>query len=60
MRVEAIHAGLECGLFSDRIPGLECVSLGPNMQDIHTTRERLSVSSVRRTYEFVCEILATL
>lgn len=58
MRVEAIHAGLECGLFSDRIPGLECVSLGPAMQDIHTTRERLSVSSVRRTYEFVCAILA--
>ena len=60
MRVEAIHAGLECGLFSDRIPGLECVSLGPNMQDIHTTRERLSVASVHRTYEFVREILATL
>ncbi|MBO5052569.1 MAG: aminoacyl-histidine dipeptidase [Clostridia bacterium] len=60
MRVEAIHAGLECGLFSDRIPGLECVSLGPNMQDIHTTRERLSVSSVRRTYEFVCAILAAI
>ncbi|MBQ8351296.1 MAG: aminoacyl-histidine dipeptidase [Clostridia bacterium] len=60
MKVEAIHAGLECGLFSDRIPGLECVSLGPNMQDIHTTRERLSVSSVRRTYEFVCAILASI
>lgn len=60
MQVEAIHAGLECGLFCDRIPGLECVSLGPNMQDIHTTRERLSVSSVRRTYEFVCGILASI
>ncbi|MBQ8858834.1 MAG: beta-Ala-His dipeptidase [Clostridia bacterium] len=57
MKVEAIHAGLECGLFSDRIKGLSCVSLGPNMQDIHTPRERLSVSSVKRTYEFVCEIL---
>ena len=57
MRVEAIHAGLECGLFSDRIAGLYCVSLGPNMQDIHTPRERLSVSSVNRTYEFVKEIL---
>lgn len=60
MRVEAIHAGLECGLFSDRISGLECVSLGPNMQDIHTTRERLSVSSVSRTYDFVCAILAAI
>lgn len=60
MTVEAIHAGLECGLFSDRIAGLECVSLGPNMQDIHTTRERLSVSSVGRTYDFVCAILKAL
>ena len=60
MKVEAIHAGLECGIFSDRIPGLECVSLGPNMQDIHTTRERLSVSSVARTYDFVCAILGAL
>ncbi len=60
MKVEAIHAGLECGLFCDRIPGLYCVSLGPNMRDIHTPRERLSVSSVKRTYEFVCEILAAI
>ena len=57
MTVEAIHAGLECGLFSDRIAGLSCVSIGPNMQDIHTPRERLSISSVKRTYEFRCEIL---
>lgn len=60
MRVEAIHAGLECGLFSDRIPGLECVSLGPDMRDIHTTRERLSISSSARTYRFVREILAAI
>lgn len=60
MKVEAIHAGLECGIFSDRIANLECVSLGPNMQDIHTTRERLSVSSVARTYDFVCAILGAL
>ena len=60
MKVEAIHAGLECGIFSDRIAGLECVSLGPNMQDIHTTRERLSVSSVARTYDFVCAILGAI
>lgn len=60
MRVEAIHAGLECGLFSGRMPGLECVSIGPCMQDIHTTRERLSVSSVRRTYDLVCQILAAI
>ncbi len=60
MRIEAIHAGLECGLFSSRLPGLSCVSLGPAMQDIHTTRERLSISSVARTYTLVCAILAAL
>ena len=58
--VEAIHAGLECGLFSDRIPGLDCVSFGPDMQDIHTTREKLSVASTSRTWEYLTEILARL
>ena len=58
--VEAIHAGLECGLFSDRIPGLDCVSFGPDMQDIHTTRERLSVASTARTWKYLLAILARL
>ncbi len=35
-RVEAVHAGLECGLFYEKIPGLDCVSTGPNLWDIHT------------------------
>lgn len=60
MQVLAIHAGLECGLFSDRLPGLDCVSLGPAMYDIHTARERLSVSSVARTYALVCDVLKRL
>lgn len=58
--VEAIHAGLECGLFSDKIPGLDCVSIGPDMQDIHTTRERLNIASVSRTWEFLTEVLEKL
>ena len=58
--VVAIHAGLECGLFAGKINGLDAVSFGPNLYDIHTTRERLSVSSVLRTYEFLCEILKAL
>ncbi len=56
-QVVAIHAGLECGLFSDKLPGLDCVSLGPNMKDIHTVNERLSISSSARTYQLVLEIL---
>ena len=58
--VEAIHAGLECGLFSDRIPGLDCVSFGPDMQDIHTTRERLNVASANRTWRYLLEVLRRL
>ena len=51
--VMAIHAGLECGLFQGKRPSLDCVSIGPDMQDIHTARERLSISSTKRCYEFV-------
>ena len=58
--VEAIHAGLECGFFCDKIPGLDAVSFGPDMRDIHTPRERLSVSSTARTYDYLCEILKQL
>lgn len=59
-KIEAIHAGLECGLFSDKISGLDAVSFGPNLYDIHTTRERMSVESVKRTYEYLLEILKSL
>lgn len=56
-KIVAIHAGLECGLFSNKLPGLDCVSLGPNMKDIHTVNERLSISSSVRTYQLILEIL---
>ncbi len=55
--VEAIHAGLECGMFAGKIPGLDCVSIGPNLDQIHTVRENMSISSVQRVYEFVLEVL---
>ena len=58
--VVAIHAGLECGLLSEKLPGLDCVSIGPNMQDIHTSRERLEIASTKRTWDFVQEILKAL
>ena len=56
-QVVAIHAGLECGILSDKLPGLDCVSIGPNMKDIHTSREKLEIASTRRTWEFLLEIL---
>ena len=56
-KVEAIHAGLECGLFSAKLPGLDCVSFGPDLKEIHTFRESMSVSSVQRVYAMVVETL---
>ena len=58
--VEAIHAGLECGLFSEKLPGLDCVSIGPQMHDIHTSRERLEIASTERTWKFLLEVLKNL
>ena len=58
--VLAIHAGLECGFFSGKIEGLDCVSIGPDLYDVHTTRERLSISSTKRVYEFIVEVLKEL
>ncbi|MEE1102364.1 MAG: aminoacyl-histidine dipeptidase [Agathobacter sp.] len=53
----AIHAGLECGLFSEKIPELDCVSFGPTMFDIHTPKERLSISSTERYWRFLLKLL---
>ncbi|MDO5409177.1 MAG: aminoacyl-histidine dipeptidase [Lachnospiraceae bacterium] len=59
-QVEAIHAGVECGIFSEKMPGLDCVSYGPDLFDIHTSRERMSISSVKRVWEFTLEVLKRL
>lgn len=58
--VAAIHAGLECGLFCEKIHGLDAVSIGPNMWDVHTCRERLSVASAARVYAYLCDVLKEL
>lgn len=60
VKVEAIHAGLECGLFADKIPGLDAVSFGPDLMEIHTVRERMSIASVQRTWKYLCEVLRRL
>lgn len=57
VRVEAIHAGLECGVMISKIPGLDCVSFGPDILDIHTTDERLCISSTARMWDYLLEIL---
>ncbi|RKJ20307.1 aminoacyl-histidine dipeptidase [bacterium D16-50] len=57
-KVEAIHAGLECGILGSKIGNLDCVSMGPDMKAIHTTEETLSISSVKRVWEYLVRLLA--
>jgi dipeptidase D len=59
-RVEVIHAGLECGLFSGKMEGLDAVAIGPEVHDIHTPRERISLSSIERTWTFIQKVLKAL
>ena len=58
-KVEAIHAGLECGLLCSKIKGLDAVSIGPDMKNVHTPDERLSISSSERVYEFLKTVIGT-
>ena len=58
--VEGIHAGLECGIFAAKLPGLDAISFGPQIEDIHTTSERLDLSSVERTWHLLTETLKRL
>lgn len=56
-KLEAIHAGLECSFFAEKIPGLDIISMGPNMADIHTPKERLSISSTIRVYKYLEKVI---
>ena len=56
-KVVTIHAGLECGIFSDKLEGLDCVSIGPDNFDIHTPEEHLSLPSTMRVWEYLIEVL---
>ncbi len=58
--IRAIHAGLECGIFSGRLPGLDCISIGADTADIHTPRETLDIASMQRTWAFLVEALKRL
>lgn len=57
MKLEAIHAGLECGLIGEKFPGMEMVSFGPNMSGVHSPDEKVSISSVNTFYRFLVAIL---
>ena len=59
-KVETTHGGLECGLFSEKLAGLDSISFGPDLQEVHTPRERMSVASIQRTWAFLLKILERL
>ncbi|WP_019227183.1 aminoacyl-histidine dipeptidase [Sedimentibacter sp. B4] len=58
--ISAIHAGLECGLFAEKFGELDAISFGPNLYDVHTPNENMSISSVRRTWEYLLEVLKNI
>ncbi len=59
-KVEAIHAGLECGILSGKLPGLDCVSFGPDMTGVHTSNETLSAASTERVWRYLITVLERL
>lgn len=59
-QVLAIHAGLECGLFLEKYPYLDMVSIGPQMYGVHSPQERLSIPSTERCYRWLCQVLKSL
>ena len=56
-KVEAIHAGLECGVFADKIDGFDAIAIGPQMYDVHTVNERLEIKTVGEIYKLLLKIL---
>ncbi len=59
-QLTGIHAGVECGIFTEKMPGIDCISYGPQMMDIHTAREKLNIPSVRKNYELTLKVLEKL
>ncbi len=57
LKIEAVHAGLECGIFAEKLPNLDIVSIGPEIKEPHTPRERIHIASTERTYKLLLEVL---
>ncbi|MBQ9033799.1 MAG: M20/M25/M40 family metallo-hydrolase, partial [Lachnospiraceae bacterium] len=55
--VEVIHAGLECGILAGKVEGLDCISAGPDLENVHTVKERMKISSVEKVWTFVRRLL---
>ena len=55
--ITSIHAGLECGILAGKLDGLDCISTGPDLENVHTVRERMRLSSVANVWTFVLQLL---
>ena len=60
MEVSIIHAGLECGALSQNYPDIDFISIGPNMQDVHTPEEKLEIASTEKAYQYLVKLLEEL
>lgn len=60
LKVDAIHAGLECGFLKEKVGDIDMISMGPDLFDVHTPNEHISISSTERVYAFLCEVLKNL
>jgi dipeptidase D len=60
IKVKAVHAGLECGILGEKYEGMDMVSFGPTLQDVHSVHERVSIPSVERFWTFLLELLKSL
>ncbi|WP_069997987.1 aminoacyl-histidine dipeptidase [Cellulosilyticum sp. I15G10I2] len=58
--IKSIHAGLECGFIAEKIEGLDMIAFGPNVKDIHSPQERVSISSMARVYEYLIKLLENI
>ncbi len=56
-KIEIIHAGLECGLIGEKYPGMDMISFGPTLKDVHSPAERVQISTVKKCWEFLLEVL---
>lgn len=60
LKIEAIHAGLECGIFAQKLPGLDAIAVGPDIKDCHTPQESMDLASCERFYKLLSEVLKTI
>ena len=58
--ITSLHAGLECGILTDKLPGSDMVSIGPTMWDVHTPEERLDIKSCERVWKYLLQVLKML